>query len=402
MALSLLVMVMCVVLALRCSASAARKNVVKPAKYSSVAEGLALKRVVLVHRHGDRSQISPQFGPNHAENELVREAWFKALPTLEMRAIMKRAAVTAADKIAPDPADLSLEGSLYSGFDRESIPYGQLTQIGALQLQSLGNALRARYEHHFPDLDARKVHVRSSNMCRTVQSVRCLLSSLLRTEECRPSAERPFIHAIPKKVDENMFPQEQTCPALVGKRLAARERAAKSIPHYLELEMLLKDRFGYDQVPWTNVFEILHCHRTHSIVFHPDTASLDLPQLETIVLYIWTQMYSDPSTNRLAIGRFLYDMLSDIRQHHNKQFLIYSGHDSTLVPLLCALGVFDHRFPSYASYAALEFATRKDGSTVVRIVYNDHILQDWTDWSAIERRLEALAISPQDFHRLCH
>ena len=65
--------------------------------------------------------------------------------------------------------------------------------------------------------------------------------------------------------------------------------------------------------------------------------------------------------NRLAIGRFLHELTSDIKAAmdtgksgtatsaaskltptpHNKAMLIYSGHDYTLVPIMCALGIYD-------------------------------------------------------------
>ena len=39
--------------------------------------------------------------------------------------------------------------------------------------------------------------------------------------------------------------------------------------------------------------------------------------------------------------------------------LIYSGHDSTLVPLLCALGIYSDEWPPYATYVALEICEYK-------------------------------------------
>jgi hypothetical protein len=84
---------------------------------------------------------------------------------------------------------------------------------------------------------------------------------------------------------------------------------------------------------------------------------------------MWGTMYNDDSLNRLAIGRFLRELLdvlhpavfnlptpppsssfsflpstaprtSSLELEHAKM-MIYSGHDSTLVPVLCALGIYD-------------------------------------------------------------
>ena len=89
---------------------------------------------------------------------------------------------------------------------------------------------------------------------------------------------------------------------------------------------------------------------------------------------MWGTLYQDDTLNRLAIGRFLKEMLDVLHPavHNLKtpatpssfQFLpsfvepsllrdgpiehakmmIYSGHDSTLVPVLCALGIYDGNF----------------------------------------------------------
>ncbi len=45
--------------------------------------------------------------------------------------------------------------------------------------------------------------------------------------------------------------------------------------------------------------------------------------------------------NRLAIGRFIHEMLDDLQAYREKKLLVYSGHDSTIVPLLCAFDAYD-------------------------------------------------------------
>ena len=88
--------------------------------------------------------------------------------------------------------------------------------------------------------------------------------------------------------------------------------------------------------------------------------------------WMWGTLYQDDILNRLAIGRFLREMLDVLHPAvHNLQtpsskwsfnflpstlppriiatdgtkehakMMIYSGHDSTLVPVLCALGIYD-------------------------------------------------------------
>ena len=63
-----------------------------------------------------------------------------------------------------------------------------------------------------------------------------------------------------------------------------------------------------------------------------------------------------------------------MNKHADKSLLVYSGHDSTLVPVLCALGLYDNVWPPYASYLAVEIATSKvTGRKFVRAVFNDEV-----------------------------
>jgi hypothetical protein len=86
----------------------------------------------------------------------------------------------------------------------------------------------------------------------------------------------------------------------------------------------------------------------------------------------------DPTLNRLSIGPFLWEMLDDLglssflhttrtgsdrsalnseRVHkalrEGKRMFVYSGHDSTLVPVLCALGLYDGTYYHHYSYHTL-------------------------------------------------
>ncbi len=57
-------------------------------------------------------------------------------------------------------------------------------------------------------------------------------------------------------------------------------------------------------------------------------------------------------------------------QGRDAKMLIYSGHDSTLVPLLCALDLYDDTWPPYASFLTLEVAVHKvSGERFVRATY---------------------------------
>lgn len=164
--------------------------------------------------------------------------------------------------------------------------------------------------------------------------------------------------------------------------------------------------------------------------------------------------------NRMAIGRFIFDLMADLKTAlgesapkyiaqsrvrssdpiemaaaRDKRLLIYSGHDSTLVPVLCALGLYDgmllisnlpllivcylreayslqllDEWPPYASHLALEVAQSQDSPEehFVRAVYNNRELcmfsgeaSVWCPLDEFWRRLEQVACSQAEFEELC-
>ena len=52
-----------------------------------------LLRVVVIHRHGDRSQIERSAGPKYPESEHVTTSWLSKMPSQEIRELLLRADV---------------------------------------------------------------------------------------------------------------------------------------------------------------------------------------------------------------------------------------------------------------------------------------------------------------------
>lgn len=94
--------------------------------------------------------------------------------------------------------------------------------------------------------------------------------------------------------------------------------------------------------------------------------------MEHISVSHWWNSYLHPSLSRLAIGRFLGDLRDDLKETLFKpgpKFRIYSGHDSTLGPLLGALKLYDGKFPPFGAMVNIEtFAKEKE--YFVRVLYN--------------------------------
>jgi acid phosphatase len=86
---------------------------------------------------------------------------------------------------------------------------------------------------------------------------------------------------------------------------------------------------------------------------------------------------------RLAIGPFLADLrdiilskVNNIPETKDLKFAIYSGHDSTMAPLIATFSAFDHRWPKFNSHLTLElFESSTQDNHYVRVRYNDKVLE---------------------------
>lgn len=391
------------------------------AVYSPVPRDLDILNVLVIHRHGDRAQLSKTLGSKYPISEKVTSIWNSLLPTERTRRAMLLAADPAEEMIVIDD-QIDLHATLYAGWDNVHYPYAQLTEVGANQMIEVGKELRKRYlcSDVFPTAQVedlhRSIYCRSTTMCRTSQSLRCLLVGLcdidpdqLGEENIRPVKLRGLPRIIKRPFEEEtLFPQGGSS-AMIERRnvIYPPELIRNSIPEYVKFESRVKDTLGLPgKVNWATVMEVLHCHSVHNIKHFDDCITpADIEKATEIaawhwgvlyqvsVLHFWTQPFQWPTSfcvsvsncsflhnrqdkilNKLAIGRFLWDMMVDLRcamgdataaglsrtgpstaaaerdSTVNKTMLIYSGHDSTLVPVLYALGVQDGELLKYDSY----------------------------------------------------
>jgi lysophosphatidic acid phosphatase type 6 len=155
----------------------------------------------------------------------------------------------------------------------------------------------------------------------------------------------------------------------------------KSVENYLELEGRMKELLGYtDRVSWMTIKEILTCYESHGIPFPEGITTDDAERVTRLSGWYLGALYQDDKLNQLGIGRFLRELLDvlhpavhNLSTSSSPTFMIYSGHDATLVPVLCALGLYDGIWPPYASFLTLEILHLSTDPSVkyVRAVYND-------------------------------
>lgn len=386
--------------------------------YRDVPINLTLQKVVVIHRHGDRSQISKGFYPDSIIDNNLTKFWINKMP------FRKKGQQEKSEALSLDLA----ERSSYFGQDRKEFPYGMLTEKGVSQLITVGKVLNKRYVGSFlpNDIDEinKYVYCRSTNYCRTILSLQSLLHGFYGKSAINNNHILPTFEIRLKKY-ENLYPQSYQCKYLIERRIFLLNNLhlnlTKSISDYEIFNLKIKNLFGYaDRVDWITLKEILTAHDIHHYTLPRGIDSNDINKITHISSVIWGILFQDPSFNRFAIGRFLRELLSiiDIEEHskhcssqhasRQPKMFIFSGHDATLAPVLAALGVHIDHWPPYASNLTIETARDQTGGSWARLLYNDLELSldpqqasAWAPLSLLKDRLGAQAISDEEYAAHC-
>lgn len=317
----------------------------------SLAGSGKLRHVALVFRHGDRAPAAPgASGSSEAETE--REAWSSTLPSADLAENL--------DKAFPVKSKASVPPK---GTDAK--PFEMLTSLGGQQLQDFGQRLRQHY-------GLLPMEVAASNYRRTQQSAQFFLLGY----QCGGALESLNANLEPVLVRDtkdcvinaaNRY-WDDLLPLLkrieVAEKFAAKEEAEglSDVKEQLNAMPL----FGADgQMPgrfsWLYAWDVLTCLRAHQ----------ELPKLETLhslmhlqpkaaqqVLWRWTKYYEDPEVLRMTSGDLLQEVSMQMENctHDDKpaKLVVYSGHDTTLIPVLKALSLWDGTWPTFAAEMRLE------------------------------------------------
>lgn len=285
-------------------------------------------------------------------------------------------------------------------------PFGQLTRLGAQQCYALGAALRSSLETYAPHLlpvnntkaetcasaeGAEALAEReegsggdagggvvavATNIRRTQQSVQNVLRGLLAPT---PTVRVPV--AVRELDDEVLIPRPSQCAALQQRmdalRAAQKEALAPRTPSSggatdrrfnasLEARAAATLQYEDGALRLDQAREVLVCLVAHGDALPPGISVDDVLTLSSLNIERWTEIYRDRTVARLSVGRLLHALEGHLvsaasRAPAAPKVVLLSGHDSSLVPLLAALDVFDHpEWPPYAADIRVELGTAPD------------------------------------------
>lgn len=258
---------------------------------------------------------------------------------------------------------------------------GELTDKGKQTMYELGQRLRRIYidQLHLIDdhwTDSTSLMARTTEVPRAIFSLQALLYGMYPiTKRTNSTSVSPSIkiYAMQEK-HETMYSTSQ-CARWVFLEKQARLRMRHLFNEErkkLRTESPLKVLFGDDGSPEAStsyhekkpslhsVYDDLICRKAHGLPLPEGIDEPLLKRLEHMVAQEWFGAYPDqPELCRLAIGRFLDQLLKPILNSvhdHEPTMAIYSGHDSTIAPLLAIWQLFDGTWPPFGSHIAVEVA----------------------------------------------
>ncbi|KAJ2806225.1 hypothetical protein H4R20_001769 [Coemansia guatemalensis] len=382
--------------------------------YSEVP-GAKLELLQLVVRHGDRTPV----------NLIANEATTWTCDGTEENIYLHAAGESEKNTTGSFKQIIEIpEWNGKFGFSnhlwRGSCESGELTDRGKHQHNHLGSQLRSIYVDKLGFLPRElnstdEVYARTTMVWRTKNSAESLFGGLWPKRAITPAKAIP-LHSYPERI-ETMYGNTARCPKLSS--LMAQMVDSAGYQKFLRDQGPLMTRLsgifgvhgsGWDD-GWDHYFDVLNARQCHGMDLPCSSSDVpgstqisgqqcatadDVAQVSHNANYEFAYKYRDhplaQTYTRLNIGSFVGTLREQMESHiagkaGNLKFALYSGHDSTIWPLLVLLGADDKSilWPPYASNLALELWKKHDGGRVVRVIFNGQVLrlkENWCDMNA--------------------
>ncbi|CAF0741484.1 unnamed protein product [Didymodactylos carnosus] len=220
--------------------------------------------------------------------------------------------------------------------DGGTVVSGQLTAIGEEQLYTLGQSMKPDFiasELIPPVYDPNITYCRATYMDRTIASARSFLAGLFSDENQKVQAKGPFeieCHSFPY---ETLFPNPRVYPILEKCHNATSLYESLHDDHELKKarNAVLKHIGAFDYKHGiVELSDDIISRKAHGFSVPEDLLTL-------------TKDFESYAAREYVIMAPYYKLY------------IYSGHDSTLIPLAMALDVFDMKWPRYASHIVMKY-----------------------------------------------
>lgn len=367
-----------------------------------------LKLVQVLFRHGART-------PLKSIPDVMEAQW---LPTL-----LEPPAHTHINYVVTDlnggpkppaPIEESYRKNLLTG---GSFP-GQLTTVGMQQLYELGKRLRKRYieESQFlgSTFSPAEVYVRSTNIVRTIESAKCLVAGLFQQKQ------NEIVPILTTEAEQEiLYPNYHGCKVLkiLGSHRWAESSTLPDIAADLQSIQSALGIAAHQHVDFILIRDDMVARETHGLPCPPvlDTWRNKVEQRAVdMICHVYEP--SKRENLQLCVGPLLHTLLANMEEklqgtssEPNRKLFLYSAHDTTLIPCLMALGIFDMRWPPYAADLTLELHQhRQTNQTFVKVSYigQDQLIPGcsgvYCPLQEFKQVLSAYSLSSELYQSLCN
>lgn len=295
---------------------------------------------------------------------------------------------------------------------------GQLTTLGMQQLYELGKRLRGKYieESHFLNstFSPAEVYVRSTNIVRTIESAKCLVAGLFQQKQ------KEIVPIVTTEAEsEILYPNYHGCKML---KILGSHRWAESstLPDVVADLQSIQSALGiaaHQHLDFILIRDDMVARETHGLPCPPvlDTWR-DTVEQRAVDMICYVFEPSKRENLQLCVGPLLHILLANIEEklqgtssEPNRKLFLYSAHDTTLIPCLMALGIFDMRWPPYAADITLELHQHcKTNKAFVKVSYvgqDQHIPGCSGVYCPLEefkQALSAYSLSSELYQSLCN
>ncbi|XP_056681594.1 testicular acid phosphatase isoform X2 [Monodelphis domestica] len=264
---------------------------------------------------------------------------------------------------------------------------GQLTQEGVRQQLELGSFLRARYGHFLsPRYRREELYVRSTDYDRTLQSAQANLAGLFPGSPLSPGWMPVPVHTVPAA-------QDKECPRYqrLLRETVEGEDYLRALEGWRDFLVRLGNLTGLSLAEgplhraW-KVLDTLTCQQAHGLPL-PAWATPDVLRSLAGVSALDVRAHLGPpraqEKAQLSGGILLDAILTNFTQARARglplKMVMYSAHDSTLLALQGALGLYDGHHPPYAACLGFEFWRRlgepeqemDEGNVTISVFYRN-------------------------------
>jgi acid phosphatase len=375
-------------------------------------------QVQVVHRHGDRTPITPLRDEEFWTQQLVPEDLLERVA--KGTRVVRRGGSGGKNK-------LEVHAAQGRG------PFGKLTKLGLLGMIQVGTNLKEELEESTQWSDRttassivektttttaigtdgasggdairrtvrfapEDIKVYSTDFARTIQSVQGLLVGFFpdgfddgdETDhwidiDCRDTISWMIPDPQPRQTKEQEDLERQLAqrPHVLERDLAMKPLAVRVTQSLLPIlgNDAFEVSFGVEDneengssgskeeeelptLPWIQLTEITKCLSVRDML--PDSVSSDDQEaLSAHTAWKWFQSLRNPRLAYLSMRRFLETLVSTLRQREDEPpLIVYSCHDSSLIGLLCALNLEQPSvWPEYGAVLKIELLEKRTRAT---------------------------------------